>query len=185
FAENPSGGMADVERAHQVHLDDGLEGFHAHLVEDHVAQDAGIVDDAVEAAEMVGRRLDDLACRDRFGHRLEVGHGNPAALLDLRAPFPGRRRRVARAVGGPAGIVDHNLGAFGGAEQRDLAPDAAACAGYDDDLVLQRFCHWVLLYLSFAVIPGRSAATSPESILPARLALGPFAQTKEAKRASF
>ena len=41
------------------------------------------------------------------------------------------------AVGGAAGIVDHDLGAFGGAEQRDLAADAAARAGDDDDFVLQ------------------------------------------------
>ena len=43
----------------------------------------------------------------------------------------------ARAVGGAAGIVDHDLGAFGGAEQRDLAADAAAGAGDDDDFVVE------------------------------------------------
>src|SRR5205085_5125159 len=144
-AKNAHGGVADIERAHQVHLDDGLQSFHANLVEDHVAQDAGIVDDAVEAAEVIGRRLDDPARRDRFRHRVEVWHRSAAALLDFLNHFLGRRGRGTRAIRRAAGIVDHDLGAFGGAEQRDLAPDAAARAGDDDDLVLQRFCHWVLL----------------------------------------
>ena len=120
-----------------MHLDDGLEGFHAHFVEDHVAQNAGIVDDAVEPAEMIGRGLHDLAGGDRFRHRLEVGDRGAAALLDLLDHFLGGCSARTGAVGGAAGIVDHDLGAFGGAEQRDLAPDAAACAGDDDDLVLQ------------------------------------------------
>jgi NAD(P)-dependent dehydrogenase (short-subunit alcohol dehydrogenase family) len=42
-----------------------------------------------------------------------------------------------RKAGGTAGIVDHNLGALGRAEQRDLAANAAARAGDDDDFVLQ------------------------------------------------
>mgnify|MGYP000542407029 CR=1 FL=1 len=137
LAIDPRRGMRDVERAHQVHLDDGLERFHAHLVEDHVAQDAGIIDDAVEPAEMIGRGLDDLAGGDRFRHRLEIGNGRPAALLDLLDHLLGGRRVRAGAVGRSAGIVDHDLGAFRRAQERDLAPDAAACAGDDDDLVLQ------------------------------------------------
>ena len=118
-------------------LDDGLEGFHAHLVEDHVAQNAGIVDHAVEPAEMVGRRLHDLARGDRFRHRLEVGDRSTAALLDLLDHFLGGGCARTSAVGRDAGIVDDDLGAFGGAEQRDLAPDAAAGAGDDDDFILQ------------------------------------------------
>src|SRR6266849_547078 len=98
--------------------------FHRMSVEDHVAQDAGIVDDAVELAEMIGRHLDDAARRDRFRDRLEIRNGGAAALFDFLDHFLGRRGTRARAVGGAAGIVDHDLGALGGAEQRDLAPDA-------------------------------------------------------------
>src|ERR1700704_2998566 len=46
-------------------------------------------------------------------------------------PPPAGRGGGAGAVGRAAGIVDHDLGAFGCAEQRDLTPDAAACAGDD------------------------------------------------------
>ena len=90
LAENPRGGVAGIERAHQVDLDDGLERLDAHLVEDHVAQNAGVVDDAVEPAEVVGRGLDDLAGGNRFRHRLEVRNGRAAALLDLLDHFLGR-----------------------------------------------------------------------------------------------
>ena len=120
-----------------MHVDHRLAVFDAHLVEDRVAQDAGIVDDAVDPAEMVDRRLDDLAGGDGFRDRLEVGDGRAAALLDLLDHFLGGRGARARAVGGDAEIVDDDLGAFGGAEQRDLAADAAARAGDDDDFVLQ------------------------------------------------
>ena len=111
--------------------------LHAHAVEDHVAQDAGIVDDAVELAEMIGRGLDDPAGGDRLRDALEIGNRRAAALLDLLDHLFGRRRAGARAVGGNAGIVDHDFGALRRAQQRDLAPDAAACAGDDDDFVLQ------------------------------------------------
>jgi hypothetical protein len=106
-------------------------------VEDHVAQDAGIVDDAIEPAEMIGRGLHDLAGGDRFRHRLEIGNRRAAALLDLLDHLLGGRSARTGTVGGDAGIVDDDLGAFRRAQQRDLPPDAAACAGDDDDLVLQ------------------------------------------------
>src|ERR1700728_4118673 len=37
----------------------------------------------------------------------------------------------------PAGIIDHDLRAFRGTQQRDLAADAAPGAGNDDDFVLE------------------------------------------------
>ncbi len=120
-----------------MHLDDGFEGFDAHAVEDHVAQNAGIVDDAVELAEMIGRHLDDLAGGNGFRDRLEIGDRRAAALLDLLDHFFGGRGTGSRAVGGDAGIVDHDLGAFRRTEQRDFLADAAARAGDDDDFVLQ------------------------------------------------
>jgi hypothetical protein len=120
-----------------VNLDDGFEGFDAHAVKDHVAQDAGVVHHAVELAEMIGGRLDDAACGDRFGDRLEIGDGCSAALLDLLDDFLGGRGTVTRTVGRAAGIVDHDLGAFGGAEQRNLPADAAARAGDDDGFAVK------------------------------------------------
>jgi hypothetical protein len=86
---------------------------------------------------MIGRGLHDLARGDRFRHRLEVGNCSTAALLDLLDHFLGGRSVRTGAISGNAGIVDHDLGAFGRAEQRDFTADATARAGDDDDLVLQ------------------------------------------------
>jgi hypothetical protein len=81
--------------------------------------------------------LDDLAGGNGFRHRLEVGDRGSAALLDFLHHFLGGRRARSGAIGTAAGIVDDDLRALGGAQQRDLAPDTAARAGDDDDFVLQ------------------------------------------------
>src|SRR5260221_14311648 len=91
LAEQPCGGVRDIERAHQVHLDDGLEGVDAHAVEDRVAQDARIVDDAVELAKAVDRASDDLAGRNCFGNGFEIRYRRAAALFDLLDHLFGRR----------------------------------------------------------------------------------------------
>ena len=120
-----------------MHLDDLLERVDAHAMEDRVAQDAGVVHDAVELAVGIHRLLDDLAGGNGFRHRFEVGNGGAAALLDFLDDLFGRRRIVAGTVRGAAGIVNDDLGAFRCAQQRDLAADAAARASNDDDFSVE------------------------------------------------
>ena len=57
-----------------------LEVDDAHAMEDAVAQDAGVVDDAVDAAEVVDRRLDDAFGAGRIGDAVAVGDGLAAGL---------------------------------------------------------------------------------------------------------
>src|SRR5258707_5331186 len=78
LAEQPGCGVRDIEGAHQVYLDDGLEGVDAHAVENRVAQDAGIVDHAVELAKTVDRGLDDLAGGNGFRSRFSTCHPGAA-----------------------------------------------------------------------------------------------------------
>jgi hypothetical protein len=137
LAEDARRGVRGVERAHQMYLDDLLEGVDAHLVEDRIAQDAGVVHHAIELAERIDRLLDDLAGGHGFRDRFEIRDGRAALLPDLLDHLLGRRGVAASAVSGAAGIVDHHLGAFGRAQQRDFAADAAPGAGDDDDFVLQ------------------------------------------------
>ncbi len=60
------------------------KAFDAHAVEDRVAQDAGIVDHAVELAGTVDRHFDGRSCwRDRLRDRLEICNRGAAALLDF------------------------------------------------------------------------------------------------------
>ena len=53
----------------------------------------------------------------------------------------------ALALGRAAEIVDHDLGALGGGQQRDLAPDAAPRAGDDDHLAFNALAGHALLML--------------------------------------
>jgi hypothetical protein len=97
-----------------------------------VAQDAGIVDHAIKPAEAVDGHLDDPAGRNGFRDGFEIGHSRAAAPADFLDHLFGGRGAGTRAVGGDAGIVDDDLGAFGRAKQCDLAADSAPCAGDDD-----------------------------------------------------
>jgi hypothetical protein len=137
FAEQPRRGVRDIERAHQMNLDDGFEGIDAHAMEDGVTQDAGIVDHAIELAETVDRGLDDPARWNSLGDGFEIRHRRAAALPDFLDHFFRGCRAAARTVGGAAGIVDHDPGALGGAQQRNLAANAASRAGNDDDLAFE------------------------------------------------
>ena len=133
------GGARHIEGAEEMHLHHRLEIIDAHLVEEAVAQDAGIVDDAVDAPEA----LDGLA-HDAFGGG---GIGDAGAIGDGLAPggADGVHHLVGRAADPgptpsalPPRSLTTTLAALGGGQQRDLAPDAAARPGDDDDLALQR-----------------------------------------------
>ena len=129
--------MGDVERAHQVHLDDLFEGVDAHAVEDHVAQNAGIVHHAVELAVGVDRHLDDLAGRDRFRDGFEIRDRRAAALLDFLDNFFGRRGIGAGAVGAPPGSLTTTLAPSAAHSSAISRPMPRPCAGDDDGLYLQ------------------------------------------------
>ena len=128
--------LRHVEGAVEVHLDDGVPVDRAHAVEDAVAQDAGVVDHAVDAAEVVDRRLDDALGALRVGDAVAVGHRRAAGLLDLADHLIRDRDVGALALGRAAEIVDHHLGALGGGQHGDLPPDAPPRAGDDDDLTV-------------------------------------------------
>src|ERR1700675_348756 len=68
---------------------------------------------------------------------LEIRHRGAAALLDFLDHFLGRRGVRSRAVRGDAGIVDHDLGPLGRAEQGDFLADAAPGAGNDDGFAFE------------------------------------------------
>src|SRR5262249_16448635 len=120
---------------HQIPVD------HAHAMEDAVAQDAGNIDDAVDAAERVDRGFHDVGGRPRFGDAVEIRNRLPAVALDLVHHLLRRRIRRALAAARAAEIVAHPLGAFARRRERDLAPDAAPGPGDDDDFSLEGLTH--------------------------------------------
>ena len=89
-------GLRDVERALQVDVEDDLEVLRRELRERLVAQDAGVVDDDVDASEAVDRGLDDRLAALGRRDRVVVGDRLAAGRLDLLArrsrPSCGRSR---------------------------------------------------------------------------------------------
>ncbi|MNL54374.1 hypothetical protein D3C87_1777050 [compost metagenome] len=74
---------AGSERAFHVHIDDGVPFLFHHVAQRAVAQDSRVVDQAVQGAEMVDRRVDHALGSREIGHVLMVGDGQPAGLDNL------------------------------------------------------------------------------------------------------
>ena len=126
------------EVALQVDADDvvpvGLVHVEAHLV----PQDPGVVDQDVELAPGV----------DGLGHQA-LGARPGAHVVGVEGGLaPGGDDVVDRLLGGvdvrcprpcaaAPDVVDDDLGALGGEEQRLLASDAPPCAGDDGDLAVE------------------------------------------------
>ena len=109
----------------QVDGDDRIPLFLGHVHEHAVAQDARVVDEDVELAECLDRGVDHslatLPARDVVAVRDRLA----AHLLDLVHDLLGRRLVATGAVGVAPEVVDDDLGAFRGKEQRMLPADAA------------------------------------------------------------
>lgn len=86
------------------------------------AGDAGVVHEDVDAAEVGDDRVDQLLAILEPVDRAGIGLGAAAEALDLAHDFLGGL--------GVAAVVHRDVGAVPRQSQRDLAPDAAAPAGY-------------------------------------------------------
>ena len=110
------GGARDVEHAAQVHVVDRVELGARHLVEHRVAQDAGIVDQHVDAAVRIERILDDAVRGVPVRDVAHAGNRLAAATADF-VDDPTRDGRDRRPL--PAGVTPTSL-------TTTLAPDVAA-----------------------------------------------------------
>ncbi|MPM42227.1 hypothetical protein SDC9_88890 [bioreactor metagenome] len=156
------GSAAHVVAAVEVHLDHGVPLVQAHLVKEAIAQNARVVDHAVDAAKAVERALHDAPGARSIGHAVGVGHGLAACGLDLFDHLVGGAGIGALAVGGGADVVDHHLGAFGGHRQCHVAPDAAAGArDHDHFSVHHLLCH-CLVFLRCVCVRVQRASMRPK-----------------------
>ncbi len=90
-AEMVGGGAADEEAAVEVHVDDGEPVLRRHLVEDRIAQDAGVVHHDIDAPETVEGALHDPLGAGPFGDAVAADGRAPAALRDDLLRLRGRR----------------------------------------------------------------------------------------------
>ena len=107
----------------------------AHAVKDAVAQDAGVVDDAVDAAEVVDRRLDDAlgAAAGRQRCRRWPPPRRRPSLISSTTSCAGASTSPPSPSAAPPRSLTTTLAPSARRQQRDLAADAAARAGDDDD----------------------------------------------------
>jgi len=154
LAKMAGDGAAHVERAVEMHRDDVVPVGPAHLVEDAVAQDAGVVDQDIDAAEGVARGLDDGVGVLRLGDRQRAGDRLAAALGDLVDHGLRRTGVRAGAIEARADVVDHDARAFARQQQRDRAADAAAGAGDDRNLVCNDARHCTPSFVMPGLVPG-------------------------------
>src|SRR5271163_1545996 len=137
FAPIGAGMTRDIETALQVHGDDRVPVLFIH-VEDHaVAENSGVVHHDVELAEIIDGAFDNALGSFEIGDAFEVGHGLAARRADFFHHVFGRGARLPGAVEMPTEVIDDDLGAMLRHQDRFLASDAAARAGYDRHLSIQ------------------------------------------------
>src|SRR5579864_8302225 len=147
LAEVRRAGAAHVEAAVQVHADHVGPVRPAHAVKDAIAQNAGIVDQNVDPAERIERRLDDLIGIAGLADRERRGDGRAAGFLDLVDDGLGRSGIGAGAFEAGADIADHDARTLLRHEQRNAAADAPTGARHDGDFAGNDVGHAPLLLL--------------------------------------
>ncbi len=115
----------------EMDQNDLVEIFLGHVPDHPLAQHAGHVDHEIDAAEAVHALPDHAPGLVVFRHRVIVGNGLAPGGGNLGHHFI--RRPLVRILAAPADarIIDNDIGAFPGQQQRHIAPDAPARAGDD------------------------------------------------------
>ena len=132
-------GAADVERPVKMHLHHRIEILVRHLVKEAIAQDTGIVDHRIKAAESVGGLPDHGTGAARVGHIVAIGHGAPAQFFDLGYGILCRSTGRALAIKRGPQVVDNDRCAGLGRLYGDGTTDAATGSGNQQDFPVQRF----------------------------------------------
>jgi hypothetical protein len=118
----------------QVDLDNGVEAVGVELVEHHVADDAGVVDEDVELPVAVNGGRDELTGGVPVADVMRGGHRLAALARDLRYDVVRRRLACSRPSYAHAEVVDHHGVASFGERERVRAADPPA--GPRDDCYL-------------------------------------------------
>ena len=121
-----------------MHPDHRVELRLLHLQQALVAQDAGVVHEDVDGAEVIHRRLDDPLRLIELADVAVVRDGFTARGFDLLARLRGRVLAAPATVDVYAGVVDDDLSAVRRKLHRDPATDAAPRTGDDGDPTIQK-----------------------------------------------
>src|SRR3546814_10421284 len=130
-----------------MHVDDGLPIGDAHLVEDGIAQETGVVDDRVDTTELLDGLFDDRCRTGRIGDAFAIGMRDSAGSPDLLDDVSGRTGITPAACGIAAAVVHHDHRPCSRTTQRDRPAYSAPGARSRADLTLQPL-HYSLSRLS-------------------------------------
>ncbi len=130
-------GAGSVERAPHMNGQVPREVVRVGRGETGPPDDAGVVDQGVEASVPPDRPVHERLCPGFGGHVMVVGHGLAASADDLGGGRGSRLGISAVATHGPAEVVDDDSGTPLGEQQRIGAADAASRAGDDRDASLE------------------------------------------------
>ncbi|KAG1245623.1 hypothetical protein G6F68_014981 [Rhizopus microsporus] len=122
-----------VGRAQQMHVDHCVEIVGAHLGEGLVAQDAGIVDQDIDAAPGIHRPRHHDVHGSAVADVAAIGDGPAARGQDL----------VGHGLRRAPEVVDHHAAATRGQLQRMAAAQPLAGAGHDGDAFIEANAHGV------------------------------------------
>src|SRR5690606_5456503 len=123
--------LGPVHTAHQVHVQHGAEVVQCHSGKALVAQDAGVIDQDVDALPLLERTCGQCLHGGVVGDVAAHGNGLPAVADDLVGHPTGGRACVS-----PGDIVDHHARTMAGQFQGVCAPQAVARACDDGHAVL-------------------------------------------------
>ena len=135
-------GSAGVERALEVDGKHAVEVLLGHLQQQLVAGDARVVDEDVDAAEVLADPAEGFLDERKIGHVAFVGRGADAEGLRFGDRFG---RALVRA-----GVHDGDVGAVLGERDRDGRADAARTAGDDRRFAFEK--HKLLSFPFFFVV---------------------------------
>ena len=125
FGEMRSGGLGGEEGGFEIGVEGGVPGLLGGGAEFGFEEIGGVVDEDVEAVEVVDGLIDEIL---DFGDAGEVGGNGDGAAAEFFDFVDG----VAGFVFGMA-VVDGDVGAFGGEAQGDEAADAFGGTGDEGD----------------------------------------------------
>ena len=125
----------DVEPAEQVHTLHRFPVRDRHLVERAVAQNSGVVDDAVHRAELVDRSLDQGLRPFFVGDVVVVCDRSAAGRADLAHDAVCHSAACTRSVPCATEVVDDHERSFTREQQRVLPSEATTGTGDNDDSI--------------------------------------------------
>lgn len=130
------GGLEAGEGPFEVDMDDGIPFVFGHIEQGSIAEDPGVIDQDIEASEVVDGGIDEGLSDGEGADGIGVGDGLTAGLSDFFDDGVGGLAGPGTFFGA-AGIIDDDFGTLGGEHQGVFTAETGSSAGDDGDFIFQ------------------------------------------------